>query len=157
MPSSSEARRRRRRGRRRRRRNLRRRGLREGRQRRRQWRRRHGRRVIADGGLKQYEIARELSKILCEDCLGRDGGDMLQRSQAHLVSEAPCEHSDTVSLDERRCVDGRLPQRLARRCVDRLLAVREEQHDLSRAHAAIVSEELPRGFKAVGDRGFAVR
>eukprot|EP00964_Phaeocystis_antarctica_P045661 scaffold26294_cov60-Phaeocystis_antarctica.AAC.3 len=134
-----------------------RRGRRWWQRRRRQWRRRHGRRVIADGGLKQYEIARKLSKILCEDCLGRDGGDMLQRRQAHPVSEAPCEHSDTVSLDERRRVDARLPQRLARRCVDRLLAVREEQHDLGRAHAAIVGEELPRGFKAVGDRGFAVR
>ena len=44
-----------------------------------------------------------------------------------------------------------------KRCVYVLLAVQEEQHDLSRAHAAIVGEELPRGFKAVGDRGFAVR
>eukprot|EP00964_Phaeocystis_antarctica_P048351 scaffold27991_cov54-Phaeocystis_antarctica.AAC.5 len=82
---------------------------------------------------------------------------MLQRRRAHLVSEAPREHSDTVSLDERRRVDGRLPQRLARRCVDRLLAVREEQHDLSRPHAAFVGEELPRRFEAVGDRGLAVR
>ena len=44
-----------------------------------------------------------------------------------------------------------------KRCVYVLLAFQEEQHDLSRAHAAIVGEELPRGFKAVGDRGFAVR
>eukprot|EP00964_Phaeocystis_antarctica_P048345 scaffold27989_cov45-Phaeocystis_antarctica.AAC.1 len=75
---------------------------------------------------------------------------MLQRRQAHQAShgasEAPCEHGDAVSLDERRRVDGRLPQRPARRCVDRLLAVREEQHDLSRADAAIIGEELPRGF-----------
>eukprot|EP00964_Phaeocystis_antarctica_P126899 scaffold90565_cov49-Phaeocystis_antarctica.AAC.1 len=45
----------------------------------------------------------------------------------------------------------------ARSLVDRLLAVQDEQHDPSRAHAGIVGEELPRGFEAVGDRGFAVR
>jgi hypothetical protein len=33
--------------------------------------------VIADGGLKQYKIARELGNILCEDYLGRVGGDLL--------------------------------------------------------------------------------
>ena len=61
---------------------------------------------------------------------------------------------------ELRRVDGRLQQRPARRCVDRLLAVREEQHDLSRVLAAIGGvdfEELPHGFEAVGDRGLAVR
>eukprot|EP00964_Phaeocystis_antarctica_P072787 scaffold44586_cov48-Phaeocystis_antarctica.AAC.1 len=120
-------------------------------------RRRHGRRDAADGGLKQYEIAREVSKILCEDRLGRVGGDMLQRRRAHLIPEAPREHGDARSLDEHRRVDGRLIQCLARRCVDRLAAVRDEQHDLSRAHAAIVGEELPRRFEAVGDRGPAVR
>jgi hypothetical protein len=60
-------------------------------------------------------------------------------------------HGDVVSLDDRRCVDGRLQQRLARRCVDRLLAVRDEQHNLRRTYAALVGEETPRGFEAVGD------
>ena len=116
------------------------------------WRRR-----IADGGLKRSERAPELSKILCEECLGRIGGDQLQRRQAQRSSEAPREHGDAVFLEEHRRIDDRLEQRLARRCVDRLLAVRNEQHNLSRAHAAIVLEQLPRGFEAVGDRGFAVR
>ena len=93
-----------------------------------------------------------------EDCLGRVGGDLLQCpcAQAVVSAEAPRKHDDAVFLDERRRVDGRLQQRLARRCVDRLLAIREEQHDLSRAHAAIIGEELPRGFETGGDRGLAV-
>eukprot|EP00964_Phaeocystis_antarctica_P035171 scaffold20061_cov76-Phaeocystis_antarctica.AAC.1 len=49
------------------------------------------------------------------------------------------------------------PGGAARRCVDVLLAVQEEQHDVSRAHAAIVGEVLPRGFEAVGDRGVVAR
>jgi hypothetical protein len=63
---------------------------------------------------------------LREDYLGRVGGDLLQRRGAHLISKAPREHGGAVSLDERRRVDGRLQQRLARRRVDRLLAVRDE-------------------------------
>ena len=55
-------------------------------------------------------------------------------------------------LDEHRRLDGR---RVTTKFFT-LLAVRDEQHDLSRAHAAIV-EELPRGFEARGDRGLAVR
>ena len=114
--------------------------------------------MIADGSLKQNEIARELGNILCESCLGLVSSDLLQRLRAHLTSEAPREHGDTISLDERRRVDDRLQRRLARRCeLVTLLAIREEQHDLSRAHAAIVGEELPHGFEAVGDRGLAVR
>ena len=94
----------------------------------------------------------ELPNILSEDCLGRVGGDLLKRRQAH-ISEAPREHGDAVCLDERRRIDGRLKMRLARRRVDRLLAVGDEQHDMSRIHAATVGEELPRGIEAVGDRG----
>ena len=119
------------RGRRRRRRRLRRAGRRRRRRAGRQWRRRQGRRLIADGGLKQHESARELGKFLSEGYLRRVGGDLLQRRRAHLISKAPREHGGAVSLDERRRVDSRLQQRLARRCVDRLLAVRDEQHDLS--------------------------
>jgi hypothetical protein len=33
--------------------------------------------VIADSGLKQYKMARELGNIMCEDCIGRVGGDLL--------------------------------------------------------------------------------
>eukprot|EP00964_Phaeocystis_antarctica_P097622 scaffold63707_cov49-Phaeocystis_antarctica.AAC.2 len=101
-------------------------------------------------------MVRERSKILREECLRRVGGDVTQRRQAH-ISEAPREHGDAVSLDELRRGDGRLHRRLVSRCVDRLLAIREEQHDLSRARAATIGEELPRGFEAVGDRGLAVR
>ena len=117
--------------------------------------------MIADGGLKQNEIAPELSNIICVECLGIVGGDLLQHRRGHLSSEAPREHRDAISLDERCRVNDRLQQRLARRCVDRLLAVREEQHDLSRTHAGIAVvdsvEEVPHGFEAVGDRGLAVR
>eukprot|EP00964_Phaeocystis_antarctica_P059262 scaffold35182_cov56-Phaeocystis_antarctica.AAC.5 len=114
------------------------------------------RREPANGGLKHREMARERSKILREECLGRVGGDVPQRRQAH-ISEAPREHGDTVSLDELRRGNGRLHRRLVSRCVDRLLAIREEQHDLSRARAATFGEELPRDFEAVGDRGVPVR
>ena len=59
--------------------------------------------MIADRGLKQNEIAPELSNILCESCLGRlVGSDLLQRLHAHFTSEAPREHDDAISLDERR-------------------------------------------------------
>eukprot|EP00964_Phaeocystis_antarctica_P031789 scaffold17974_cov69-Phaeocystis_antarctica.AAC.2 len=95
------------------------------------------------------------------DCLGRVGGDLTQRHIAHFTSEAPREHGGALILDERRRVDGRLQQRPVSRCVDRLPAVREEQHDLSRILAGITVvdsvEEVPHGFKAVGDRGLAVR
>ena len=103
------------------------------------------------GGLKYVEIIPELANIFCEDYLGWVGGDLPQHRRGHLIPEAPREHGDAVPLDERRRVDGRLQQRHAWRCVDRLLAVRDEQHDLSRAHAPIVGEELPRPFEAVGD------
>ena len=74
-----------------------------------------------------------------------------------MISKAPRKHGGAVPFDECRRVDGRLQERLAGRCVDRLLAVRDDQHDLSRSHAAIVGEELPRGFEAVRDRRLAVR
>eukprot|EP00964_Phaeocystis_antarctica_P019667 scaffold10854_cov51-Phaeocystis_antarctica.AAC.1 len=79
----------------------------------------------------------------------------MQRHIAHVFSEAPREHGGVLSLDELRRVDGRLQQRLACRFVDRLLAVREEQHDLSRVLAGIAFgevEEVPHFFEAVGDR-----
>jgi hypothetical protein len=81
---------------------------------------------------------------LREDYLGRVGGDLLQRRGAHLISKAPREHGGAVSLDERRRVDGRLQQRLARRRVDRLLAVRDEH--------STTSSSRPRGHRrfAVG-------
>eukprot|EP00964_Phaeocystis_antarctica_P089533 scaffold57163_cov58-Phaeocystis_antarctica.AAC.2 len=89
----------------------------------RRWRgRQQGRRLIAEDGLKHRKMGRKLGKIVCEECLGRVGGDLLQRTQAH-TSEAPREHRDAVSLGERRRVDSRLRTRLARCCVGRLLAV----------------------------------
>ena len=109
------------------------------------------------GGLKHVEIVPKLGDFAREGRLGPVGGDLLQHRRGNLIPEAPREHGDAVSFDERRRVDGRLQKRLARRCVDRLLAVRDKQHDLSRAHAPIVGEELPRPFEAVGDRGLAVR
>ena len=100
------------------------------------WRRR-----IADGGLKRSERAPELSKILCEECLGRIGGDQLQRRQAQRSSEAPREHGDVVTLDESRRSDG-----------PPVLTIGEEQRDLSRVHACMVGEELPRHEETAGDR-----
>ena len=97
----------------------------------------------------------ELVDTLNEECLGGVGGDLLQRREARR-SKAPRKHGGAASLDERRCVDGRLLRGLARRCVHCLLAVRDEQHDLGSALAAS-NHELPRGFEAVGDRGPAVR
>ena len=106
----------------------------------------------------------ELGNICSEDCrdrerLGRVAGDSCQRRYVHVVSEAPRKHGGFLILHVHRRVNGRLQQRLARRFVDRLIAVREEQHDFTRVLAAIggVFEELPHGFEAVGDRGPAVR
>ena len=86
-------------------------------------------------------MARERGNIACEECLGRVGGDASQRRRAH-TPKAPREHGDAVPLDESRRGDG-----------PRVLTVGEEQRDLSRAQAATIAEELPRGIKAVGDRG----
>eukprot|EP00964_Phaeocystis_antarctica_P078468 scaffold48808_cov57-Phaeocystis_antarctica.AAC.4 len=106
-------------------------------------------------------MAHELADILSEDYLVPVGGDLLQRPLAHLVSEAPREHGGGEVLDARRRVEGRLICRRAKRCeLLTLLAVRDEQHDLSRVRAgtvAIVGEELPRDFEAARDRGLAVR
>ena len=93
-------------------------------------------------------------------CLGRRAGDRLQRREEHLASDAPREHGGGEVLDELRRVDGRLNERPAIRLVDRLLAVRDEQHDLSRVRAitvALFGEERAREREAVGDRGLAVR
>ena len=119
---------------------------------RRRWRRRRGRRFIADGGLKVREIARELANRLDRDCLGRVGGDRFHRVEAHLVSHAPRKHDDTACLDK----VGRVNCPLLSPVLSILLAVREEQQDLSRPRAAS-GEELPCRFEAGGDRGLAVR
>ena len=133
-----------------------RRGRRRWGRRRRRWGR-QGRRLVADGSLKPLEIARELVKVLYADRLGRVGSDHPQRREAHLIPEAPREHGDAAGFDEPSRVDGRLRRRLARRCeLITLLAVREEQHDLSRPRAAI-GEEQPSRFEAGGYRGLAVR
>ena len=84
-----------------------------------------------------------------EECFGRVRGDPHQHLRADFISKAPRKYCGAVSFDERRRVDGRLVERLARRSVDRLLAVRDEQHDLGRARAA-TGEELPRGLEAAG-------
>ena len=97
----------------------------------------------------------ELVDTLNEECLGGVGGDLLQRREARL-SKAQRKHGGAASLDERRCVDGRLLRGLARRSIHCLLAVRDEQHSLGSALAAS-NQELPRGFEAVGDRSLAVR
>ena len=70
----------------------------EDRGRRRHWGRRRG--YIANGGLKLREIARELANLCRRICLGPVGGDLLQRSQAHVFSEAPRKHGDAAFLDD---------------------------------------------------------
>jgi len=113
-------------------------------------------RVNADVGLKSIEILYELGNISCEDC-PPIGGNVYQRRVANILSKAPREHGGALILDELRRVDGRLHQRPVSRFVDRLLAVREEQHDLNRILAGIAVvdsvEEVPHGFEAVRDRG----
>ena len=44
--------------------------------------------LLQTAAFKPIEIARELGKIVCEDCLGRVGGDLRQRHIAHVTSEA---------------------------------------------------------------------
>eukprot|EP00964_Phaeocystis_antarctica_P065307 scaffold39379_cov48-Phaeocystis_antarctica.AAC.1 len=104
-------------------------------------------------------ISREEHRVRI--CPSRIGGDPLQRRERQLVSEAPREHGGGQTLDGRCRGEGRLKLRHARRCVDRLLAVREEQHDLSRVPAVKRlprgEEELTRDLEAVGDRGLAAR
>ena len=116
-------------------------------------------RYMAEGGFKQCKRAFEIGNILCEigPRLGVIGGHRLQRCQAHTRSKSPGEDMDAALLYCHRRVDGRLQRRLAWRCVDRLLAVRDDQHDLSRLLAATRIKELLRGLEAVGDRGLAVR
>ena len=112
--------------------------------------------MIAAEGLDVREMLGEILKFCCLGHLGLVGGDLVQRRLAHQISEAVRENCDIIILDERRRGDGRLRQRLTSGCVDILLAVCEEQQDLSRSGPATL-EDLRRGFEAVGDRGIAVR
>ena len=112
--------------------------------------------MIAAEGLNIRERLGVLLKFCFQGHLGPVGGDLFQRILAHMISEAVRKNCDVIIFDERRRGDGRPLQRLTSGCVDILLAVYEEQQNLSRSGPAIL-EDLRRGFEAVGDRGRAVR